>query len=298
MPRVCQILIPIILSLTLAGCALPRGFGPVSRSLAASRELCQKGVAAGERDQWQKAEGLLSAAVDACPDDHNARRHFAEVLWEKGNHKEAIEQLEEAGRLADQDATLLVRLGQMHLEMGQLEPARQRVEHALDLDPKLPEAWATRGRLLQVAGRTKEALADYHRALGLAPADPDIQLHIAELYTRLDQPQRALAALNSLADGYAPGEEPRQVLRMQGLAYAALGRHDDAAKSFTQASSRGDPDPKIFHLLACAEMAAGRPQQASAAAGQALAIDPNHQPSHEMLDRLRLAQYPTELSRR
>ena len=219
----------------------------------------------------------------ACPVDAEARRHYAESLWRRGARQEAIAQLEEAGRLAGEDASLWARLAEMHLANGQPELARQNAEQALDLDPKLPAAWAIRGGVTRAAGQPRQALADYLRALGYAPSDRAILLEIAELHRQLNQPERALQTLQTLADTYSPGEEPGQVLYLMGLAYVALGRYDDGVESLSAAVTRAKPTPEMFCRLGEAELLAGHPAEAADAARQALALQPQHQPSRELL---------------
>jgi tetratricopeptide (TPR) repeat protein len=286
------------LAVLLSGCQWAGREGAVSRSLATCRQLSQQGVAALEQDQPQQAEALLAKAVEACPVDPEARRHYAEALWRGGDGPGAIAQLDQACRLASEDATLWVRLAEMHLLAGQLQMARQNAEQALDLNPKLAAAWAVRGRVMQAQGQPQEALADLHRALGYAPEDRQILLEMAELYRQLNWPQRALATLHSLADTYSPGEEPQQVLRLMGLAYTALGRYEDAVESLSAAAVRGDPTPEILYRLAEAELLAGHPAEAEAAAQRALAVEPQHPPSRRLLDRLQLARQPREPPRR
>lgn len=283
---------------TLAGCRLPGRTGPVTRSLVASRQLCQQGVSAIERDQWGRAETLLREAVDTCPFDPDARYYHAEALWHRGEREQAVSQMEEACRLAVDNAALHARLAGMRLAMGQVEAARRGVQDALDLEPKLAEAWAIRARVSRARGEPRRALADYHRALALLPDDRAIQLEIADVYRQLDQAQRALATLHRLAETYSPGEEPQQVLYLQGLAYAALERWDDAAERFSAAGSQGPPTAEILFQLGQAELHAGRPAAAAAAARQALALDRQHQPSRELLGQLELVLGPSDAARR
>jgi len=252
MPRLGQHLtVTCLLAVVLSGCQMPGREGAVSRSLATCRHLSQQGVAALEREQVQQAETLLGKAVAACPIDPEARRHYAEALWRGGARPEAITQLDEACRLASEDATLRVRLAEMHLLVGQLEPARQSAQQALDLNPKLPAAWAIRGRVMLVGGQPQEALADFHRALGYAPGDRQILLEVAELYRQLSWPQRALATLHSLADTYSPGEEPQQVLYLMGLAYTAsrVSRPPRSAGPPRRRSSVGWPRPSCWPAI-------------------------------------------------
>ena len=281
-----------------AGCRLPGRQGPISHALVNSRQLSQQGVAAIERGRWDQAEPLLAKAVEECPFDPDARRHYAEVLWRAGQGRDAVSQLEEAIRLSPDDARLHVLLAEKQLAMGHAELARQTANHAIDLEPALADAWAVRGRVLRASGRLRQALADSHRALGLAPADQTIQFEIAELHYELNQPRRALAALQSLADTYPSGEEPQHVLYLQGLAHSALRRWDDAVESLSEASVRGRPSAEIFSELGRAELSAGRPREAAVAVREALLLDPDHVPSRALAEELQLASDLDPLVRR
>jgi tetratricopeptide (TPR) repeat protein len=278
--------------LLLAGCRLPGWEGPVSRSLADCRRLSQQGMVALDRGQQEKAETLLAQAVNACPVDAEARRRYAEALWRRGAQKEAIAQLEAAGRVTPDDAALWTRMAEMQLAAGQVELAGQTADRALDLDTKLPGAWAIRGGVRRAAGKPQEALADYLRALGYAPSDRAMLREVAELYRQLNQPERALQTLQSLAETYPPGEEPDDVLYLTGLAYVALGRYDDGVESLTAAVTRGKPTAEMYCQLGQAELLAGHAAEAACAARQALTLDPAHRASHDLLDRIELAQRP------
>jgi tetratricopeptide (TPR) repeat protein len=282
----------LVLSGTLAGCRLLGVGGTVSQSVATSRQLWQQGLAAIERGQWDRAEPLLLQAVRACPTNADARRSYAEALWNRGARQEAVAQLAEALRNNPEDAGLLVRMAEMRLELGTVDTALEVANQAIDLDPKLAGAWAVRGRAMRAKKRPLEALANSHRALGLAPSDRQIPVEIAEVYGELGQPQRALATLQGVADSYAPGEEPQRVLYLQGLAQTALGRYGDAVEYLTAASTRAQATPEILFRLAEAELAAGQPTQAAASAREALALDPKHQPSRDLVERIEIAQQP------
>ncbi len=284
--------IALLLALLSSGCRLPGREGPVPAALTDCRRLSQQGAVALDRGDQPKAELLLSQAVAACPVDAEARRNYAESLWRRGARQEAIAQMEEAGRLVGEDASLWARLAEMHLANNEPEPARQDAERALNLDPKLASAWSIHGGVMQAGGEPREALADYLRALNYAPNERVILLQVAELHRQLNQPDRALQTLQTLADTYAAGEEPAQVLYLQGLAYVAIQRYDDGVESFATAISRGKPTPEMLCQLGQAELLAGHPAEALGAAQQALALQPQHQPSRDLLDRIQTAQQP------
>jgi tetratricopeptide (TPR) repeat protein len=288
----------LLAALSLVGCRLPGRQGPVPPSLAECRRLSQQGVAALERGRQQDAEALLAKAVKAYPVDAEAHRHYAEALWRRGARQEAIAQLEEASRLAGDDATMSTRLAEMYLDGGQFEPARQNANRAIDLDPRLPGAWAIRGKVLRAAGLPREALADSLRALGYAPKDRAILFEVAELYREGNQPDRALQTLQTLAETYSPGEEPAGLQHCLGLAFTALGRYDDAIENLSLAVNRGKPTAETLYDLGEAQLLAGRPTEAAATALRALAIQPQHRPSLALLEHVQLAQQPQETIRK
>ncbi len=287
----------MLLALLSVGCRLPGREGPVPQSLADCRRLSQRGVAALERGQQQTAETMLAQAVTACPVDAEARRHYAESLWQREARPEAIAQMKEAVRLSEEDASLWGRLAEMYLADGRSELARKSAERAIDLDPKLPGAWAVRGGAMRSLGRPRQALTDYIRALGHAPNDREILLAVAELYRQLDRPRRTLQTLQGLAETYSPGEEPGQVLYLTGLAYVAVGRYDDGAASLAAAVMRGQPTPEMYCRLGETQLLAGRPIEAAAAARQSLAMQPNYRPGAELLQRIEVARRSQGVSR-
>jgi tetratricopeptide (TPR) repeat protein len=280
----------ILLVALATGCRSLQQHGPVPRSVANCRQLSQQGVNAMERGDWHRAEDLLAQAVRACPADSDARSRYAEALWHRGARREAIAQLEQAGHLATEDPEIAVRLGQFYVTAERWSDARKAADHALDLDPKSAAAWALRGRTLEANGALKEALADYQHALGLEPGSPEVLLQVAELYRRLNQPDRALVAIHSLIDSHPPGEEPQQLLYLQGLALTGLGRYGDAIESYHLTMQRGRPTAEIFYRLAEAELLAGHGSSAQVAADQALELEPNHPATRALLQRIEVAR--------
>jgi tetratricopeptide (TPR) repeat protein len=268
------------------GCRSLSHQGPVPRSVATSRQLSQQGINAMEKGDWKRAESLLVRALQAHPADVEARRNYAEALWHRGAKEAAVGQIEEARRVAADDTGLAVRAGEMYLAMGQVEKAQQAAGDALDLDPKSAPAWSLRGQIFERTGHPRQALADYQRALGYVPGDTDLLLKLAETYRQVGMPSRALAALQTVIDTYPPGEEPQNLLYLQGLALIALGRYNDAVESLTVANQRGSPTAELLYRLGEAHLLAGRTTDAQAALQQALALEPAHPASRALAQRM------------
>ncbi len=138
-----------------AGCRLPGSQAPVSQQVATCRQMTQQGVNAMERDDWKRAESLLERAVSTNTQDADARRNYAETLWHRGAKAEALAQLEEARRLSPCDPALTVRVGEVHLDMGQTDRAAELVDEALRADPKSATAWALHGRVASASGNPR-----------------------------------------------------------------------------------------------------------------------------------------------
>jgi tetratricopeptide (TPR) repeat protein len=200
--------------------------------------------------------------------------------------------------LMPDDSTLLSRAAEMRLAVGETDEAAKLVGRALDVDPRNAAIWRLRGRLRLQSGALRESLADYQRALGYQPDDREALLDVAEIYRRLNEPARALASLQSLSDGYPPGEEPPQVLYLMGLAYGALGRTGDAIESLSAARDRGPSSPELLFRLAEAQWSAGRLAEAQQNASLALSLAPGHVGSLALLKRMRLAGRGEQPTRR
>jgi len=273
-------------SLFSSGCLFARPEGPVSSSLLSCRQLSQRGMSAIDRGDWPEAETLLAQAVESCEVDSESRRYYAETLWRRGARDEARAQLEEAVRLAPEQVELHVRLAEVYLELGLTAQAGERVDQALAINPRVAGAWAIRARLLRQDGQPQQALADFHRALAYDPENRAVLWQLAELYRDLGRPQRTLANLRSLADTYPPGNEPAEVLVALAGACSALGRPKDAAEHLAAVARSGPKSPEIYWRLAEAQLQAGCPAEAAQSARAALALDPAHEGSRAVLDRL------------
>jgi predicted Zn-dependent protease len=178
----------------------------------------------------------------------------------------------------------------MYLAAGQPEQADKNAEIALGLDPKSPAAWAIHGGVMKAKGQPQQALAAYLHALGLDPQDRNSMFEVAELYRMQNQPDRALQTLQTLADCYPPGEVPQNVWYLTGAAYLALNRPDEAVENMREAVRCGKPNSDLYCRLAEAEFLAGNSREAAMAANQALALQPQHPESLDVLQRIQVAE--------
>ncbi|MGE0606177.1 MAG: tetratricopeptide repeat protein [Pirellulales bacterium] len=236
------------LLLACSGCSFCGKLTPVPKDVLKCRQFAQQGLSAIDQGDDARGETLLAQAIKACPADVDARRSYSEVLWRRGAAAEAIQQMAEAAQNAPAATAtdIRIRLAEMQLASGQNGAAYQSAQQAITSDVNQARAWTTRAKALRNAGDYRRALADCHRALALEPENQDLLLETAEIYRQLNQPQRALAQLQTLLETYPVGEEPQQPLVLAGLAYRAVGRNDEAATHLLAASQRGQPSPDLL----------------------------------------------------
>jgi tetratricopeptide (TPR) repeat protein len=241
----------------------------VPQEVAEARRLSNEGLSAADQKDLGRAEVLLNRAVKSCPTDIEARRHYADVLWKRGERVEAVTQIAEALRLSPGETDLCITGGRMYLELGLLDDADQLANSAVQGSPSSAEAWHLHGEVALARGRAEEALADFHRSLAITPDDCDVLLQTAEVYRRLGRPQRSLSTLAVLSESYDPQQTPGAVLALEGLAQEALGRREDALESYRLAIVRGGAPPDTAQRLAALEQAAALPSQSIVAEGPA-----------------------------
>ncbi len=257
-PSTHVLVVAMLIAACGAGCSLVPRRGPVSPELAAARRLCNEGLAAADRADLERAERLLEQAVNSYPEDVEARRHYADVLWRRGLKTEAVTQMDKALALSPEDSSLCVESGGMYLELGLLNEADRLARQAVRHTPRSAAAWHLRGRVALARGQAEPALADFHRALSIAPESRGVLLDAAEAYRQLNRPQRALATLAMLGETYGPDEVPASVLVLEGLAQEALGRQVDAVESYRKALAGGDAPAEAAARLASLEKQDGK----------------------------------------
>jgi tetratricopeptide (TPR) repeat protein len=137
-----------------------QGEGPLAEARAAEARL-----------DFAAAYALLETAMSAAPDS------AAPYLARAGLHRKlarpalALADLDRARTLAPDDPSPLVEIGEIWLENNALRQSIGAFDAALERAPEHLPALAGRARAHAKAGLTGNALADFDRALSLAPDD-------------------------------------------------------------------------------------------------------------------------------
>ena len=115
--------------------------GRQTRELSAARGRSLRGTDELQQKNYQAAEALFSEALRRSPADERAQWGMAEILWHRDESAQAIDHMRMAAEISGDNPELLVRLGEMHLKVGQLDAALQNADRALRGDRQFYSAW-------------------------------------------------------------------------------------------------------------------------------------------------------------
>ena len=240
-------------TLFLLGCQV--GFPFRGRASKDDRhpELAREGVAAFEEGNDALAAEKFVQAIKSDENDLMSRRYYGEILWRGGKKNEAIHVLSDAaGRdgSPEERAAICESLAEKFLESDQTASALHYADKMIELAPRRYKGWQLRAMVYREIGKKDEALADYHRALRLAPGDKDLIRSLAILEGELGDDRAALAVWEDLARRYPSRDQPLEVLLGKAQACRRLGRGRQAADCYAAAIERNPDDPALYRNLA------------------------------------------------
>ncbi len=125
-----------------------------------------------QREQWVKAEGILSQLVKRLPGDHMSRYRLAGCLFATDKAKKAKTLLVEALQIKPDFPQALFDLGALLIEQGETEQGIAHLRQAIKHRPEYADAHYNLGVALAMLGQRTEAMNEIERAIELNPADP------------------------------------------------------------------------------------------------------------------------------
>lgn len=271
-----------LLTISQTGCSIWPS-APAADNIILGRQHSLRGIAALRDQDYDGAEKWFAQSVNENPDDERGRAHYADLLWRRNKRSEALVHMSRALELSGGAVEYQVRLGEMHLALGEIETASKYALAAIATDKDSADAWALQGDCLRAQGELQTALARYHRALSIQTHFPRVQVAVADVYADLKKPQRSMATLAALIDQYPPATAPQNLLVRHSVALKAVGRMDQAVAMLELASKRGPETPQLLYQLAEAQFLAGDASNARVTLQRSIAIQPNHEPSHRLL---------------
>jgi Tfp pilus assembly protein PilF len=267
-----SVAIGLVVCLNCFGCRVIRDKRQ-ARELNAARQISRRGADALQQNKFSDAESLFGEALKHSAADERAQWGYAEVLWQRGQTKQATEHMMRAVETSGGNPDFIVRLGQMHLAQNDLPRAVEKAQEALRQNRSQADAWALLGDAYRQQKNLQESLDCYSRSLIFQKNAPTVQVSLAEIYRQLGRPQRALATLTSLEYDYPEDKVPPRAWLLKGLAYSDLGETENAKKYMQLAARHAGDSTELMMELAQAQYQTGDLVEARLCLGRVLAKD-------------------------
>ncbi len=282
--------------------------------------MCLSGRALIMLGKYAEAEERINTAITMFPEFSRPHVVRGELRLIQGRHDQAVDEFQRAVELGDSDPTTQIKLSRALTLKGDQVAAKVAVEHSLRLDPtrrKLAEAFE-----MEKTGKQKEAEEIYRDILKHDPENVDALRLLAGLATSQNKHRDAEILLKraleltpdygkAMADlvvnqveqekidnalQYAArltriaGDNPDSYL-LQGNAYSAAGRYDDAINAYQTALKLAPEHPGALSGLAHNLKTIGKQDEAIATYRQCIAVNPYFTESYWSLANLKTFRF-------
>jgi tetratricopeptide (TPR) repeat protein len=129
-------------------------------------------------------------AIERAPDVPDLYYRYAHALWASGNSEAALSAYTSAIERNPYDYRAKWEEARILLAEHP-EDALKLTTQALELKPDLADALTIRGRALVALQKPQEAVADFRKAIAIAPDDPAVHFQLARAYRLTGQAQEA-----------------------------------------------------------------------------------------------------------
>ena len=179
-----------------------------------------RGIIQSQLGEYETAQGDFKRATDLDPQQSAAVAGLSLTLQQTGQEAQSIELLRRQAAHSPADALAHLLLGQALVRSGlasDLPDAKQALERAVALNPKLPSAGAELGKLYLKMDRVEEAIEQLRRAASLDATDKQAlyQLLVALRRAGHHEEARQLAVrVRALLDDEKTAEVARNRIRL------------------------------------------------------------------------------------
>jgi cellulose synthase operon protein C len=149
-------------------------------------------------DDPAKAEAVLNARLKDEPKDFAIRSVLAGFYLERKKYNSAVAEYTHLVAERPADPTSLNNLAWLYQRQGDLAKARELAERAFAADPTGAQIEDTLGWILLAQGEADKAITYLSDANSAAPANPDIQYHLAVALQHIGRAADAQAMLEKL----------------------------------------------------------------------------------------------------
>lgn len=199
------------------------------------------------QQQPLQARELLERALTTTGPQPETLRQLAELEYEAGHYRQALQRLAQGLRQTPDDEGLLLAEARTLFRMQTLATAHERCERILALNPSSAPAYRLLQRIAAARLLPEEALRCGRRAISLAPDDPAAYFELGQSCYRFQRFELAVALLEA-----ARALEPRlwEACYFLGASLLMLGEFTEAEKQLRLALRSGKEPELIQARLA------------------------------------------------
>ena len=219
--------------------------------------LVQSGIGEKTAGRLERAHTLFQRAIELDPDSSVVHFLFAETLYNRGLHEDAMRSVRRSIELNPENPDALYLIGFILGDLGRGEEAAEANRRAVMLNPTLIRAHAnlslqtyrhevtpshqqktpagahiTLGRALRQKGYFQEALREYEKAIEGGEANAEVLQAMLELYLLQRDTGAAIATADRFAREFSP---TAKTWNGRGVALQLEGRHAEAEDSYNRA---------------------------------------------------------------
>ena len=138
---------------------------PVDRSRWSAHDWFEEGRRLADEGELPGAVEALRMSLMEDADAPEVQFHLAEALYRQGNQQGALERYHVAAELDHNYIEAWTQIGCILAELGQLAPAVEAFDIALDIHTDYPDAHLHKAETLHQAGRSSEAAVHWRKYL-------------------------------------------------------------------------------------------------------------------------------------
>jgi len=234
-----------------------------------------------------QSDQSFQRALRAAPNSAAVRTSMATAQLERGNSAAALVQLEAIAK-SDSNAQADVALAAARLQQRDYKSALVVIDR---LEKQLPDQAfppATRGLVLYLQGDKPGAAASLEKALKIQPGYFPAVARLAGMDLEVGQPDKARQRMKDLIK--ADPKNTRARVALADIDARVGGTPETAIVAQLRDATKADPTDAVPHLMLVDRLlATGQPQDALAAAQDAITAMPNHMPVMQALGRAQVA---------
>ena len=176
-------------------------------------------------------------------------------------------------------------------QLGQHREAIEDFKKVITLNPKHVIAYCNRGIAKSALGKPKEAIEDYDKAIKLNPQDADAYNNRGVAKSDLGKPEEAIDDYNKAIE---LNPKLAEAYNNRGVAKLALGRHEEVITDYDKAIELNPKHAKAYNNRGNAKLDSGKNEEAMEDYNETIKLNPQHPQIAEAYINRGVAKYRLE----